>query len=226
VSSAHSESASGIRTNGVAISRKKLAIALTAISSFGIPLAQASCFWSRIDHELGYSDTGVWAPKSYRTMMDVLTVAQIGGAFWEGADSRFGRTMWQGMDSEAIAAVASNAAKFVFTRERPDTSNDPCRWFQRGSNYSFPSGEASVAAALVTPYIMEYGRDQPAVYALLAIPAYVGVGRLKNHAHWQSDVLAGWAAGGASGWYAHSRDTPIFVSILPKGWTVGFRKTF
>ncbi len=208
------------------MSRIPLAVAVTVISSLAIPAAHASCAWSHIDHEIGFSDTGVWAPKSYRTMMDVLTAAQIGGALWEGADSRFGRTMWQGIDSQAIAAVTSDAAKHVFTRERPYTSNDPCRWFQGGSNYSFPSGEASVAAALVTPYILEYRHEQPAVYALLAIPAYVGVGRLKNHAHWQTDVLAGWAIGGLSGWYAHSRETPIFVSILPRGLTVGFRKSF
>jgi membrane-associated phospholipid phosphatase len=29
---------------------------------------------------------------------------------------------------------------------------------------------------------------------------------VKNQAHWQTDVLAGWAAGGLSGWYAHSRE--------------------
>jgi len=187
---------------------------------------QASCFWSHIDHEVGYSDSGIWAPNSYRGMMGVLTVAQIAGAFYEGSNSRFGRTLWQGMDSEALGAITSNAAKYVFTRERPSTSNDPCKWFQGGKNYSFPSGEAATAAGLVTPYILEYAHDQPAVYALLAIPAYVGIGRLKNHAHWQSDVIAGWAIGGLSGWYAHGRETPIFVTILPHGLTVGFRKTF
>ena len=158
--------------------------------------------------------------------MDVLTVTQIAGAFYEGSNSRLGRTMWQGMDAEALGAITSNAAKFAFTRERPYANNDPCKWFQGGSNYSFPSGEAATAAGLVTPYILEYAHDQPAVYALLAIPAYVGAGRLKNHGHWQSDVVAGWAMGGLSGWYAHSRETPIFVSILPHAMTVGFRKSF
>ena len=77
--------------------------------------------------------------------------------------------------------------------------NNPCLWFQHGSNYSFPSGEASVAAALVTPYILEYGGDYPATYALMLLPLYVGAGRVKNQAHWQTDVLAGWAVGGLSG---------------------------
>ena len=74
--------------------------------------------------------------------------------------------------------------------------------------------------------MLEYAREYPAAYALLAVPLYVGVGRLKNQAHWQTDVLAGWAIGGASGWYAHGRETPIFVSILPRSITIGFKKSF
>lgn len=206
--------------------KKKTIGGLVSGLLLGSSVCHASCFWSHIDHEIAFSDSGAWSPNSYRGMVDALTIAQIAGAVYEGSQSRFGRTMWQGIDSEALAAVTSNAAKFVFTRERPETSNDPCKWFQGGHNYSFPSGEAATAAGLVAPYIIEYAHDQPAVYALLAIPAYVGVGRLKNHAHWQSDVIAGWAVGGLSGWYAHSREQPFFVSILPRGFTVGFRKSF
>ena len=74
---------------------------------------------------------------------------------------------------------------------RPSHADNPCLWFQGGSNYSFPSGEASVAAALVTPYVLEYGREYPATYALLLLPLYVGAGRIKNQAHWQTDVAGG-----------------------------------
>ena len=81
-----------------------------------------------------------------------------------------------------------------------------------------------VAAALVTPYVIEYGRTIPR-YAT-PLPLYVGIGRLKNQAHWQSDVIAGWAVGGLSGWYAHSRETPILIQILPHGFAVGFKTQF
>jgi undecaprenyl-diphosphatase len=74
--------------------------------------------------------------------------------------------------------------------------------------------------------MLEYGQDHPSVYALALVPLYVGVGRMKNHAHWQTDVLAGWAVGGLSGWYAHQRDVPISVQLLPHGVSVGFRKSF
>ena len=109
---------------------------------------------------------------------------------------------------------------------RPSTENNPCLWFKGDHNYSFPSGEASVAAGLVTPYVIEYAREYPLAYGLLLLPLYVGAGRVKNQAHWQTDVIAGWAVGGLSGWYAHSRDVPILIELLPHGFAVGLSKQF
>jgi undecaprenyl-diphosphatase len=185
-----------------------------------------NCGWSRLDHRVSYDATGVWNPNVYRGVVGALTVAEIGGAVWEGADTRVGKTLWQGIDSEIIAGVAATAGKYIFTRERPSTADNPCLWFRGGSNYSFPSGEASVAAALVTPYVLEYGSEYPMTYALLLLPLYVGAGRIKNQAHWQTDVLAGWAVGGLSGWYAHSRDVPLTIELLPHGLAVGYKRQF
>ena len=154
-----------------------------------------NCGWSHVDHLVSYDASGVWNPNVYRGVVGALTVAEIGGAVWEGSETRFGKTMWQGIDSELIAGVTATAGKYIFTRVRPSTADNPCLWFQGGSNYSFPSGEASVAAALVTPYVLEYGSEYPVTYALLLLPLYVGAGRIKNQAHWQTDVLAGWALG-------------------------------
>jgi membrane-associated phospholipid phosphatase len=197
------------------------AAALTAL-----PAAGQNCGWSRVDHIVSYDASGVWNPNVYRGLVGALTAAQIGGAVWEGSDTRFGKTMWQGIDSEIIAGVSATAGKYIFTRTRPSDANNPCLWFQGGSNYSFPSGEASVAAALVTPYVLEYGSEYPATYALLLLPLYVGAGRIKNQAHWQTDVLAGWAVGGLSGWYAHSRDVPIMIQLLPHGVEIGYKAQF
>jgi len=189
-------------------------------------VAAQNCGWSRIDHLVSYDASGVWNPNISRGIFYALTVAQVGGAIWEGSETRFGKTMWQGIDSEIIGAVSTEAGKYIFTRARPNQGSNPCLWFQGGHNHSFPSGEASAAASLVTPYVLEYGRDNPAVYALLLLPLYAGATRIKNQAHWQTDVLAGWAVGGLSGWYAHSRDVPIMIEILPHGFEVGVGKTF
>ena len=42
----------------------------------------------------------------------------------------------------------------------------------------------------------------------------------------KTDVLAGWAVGGLSGWYAHSRDVPIMIELLPHGFAVGYKRQF
>ncbi len=201
-----------------------LAVAFLSLPAW--PVAAQDCGWSRIDHRVAYDASGVWNPTVYRGVVGVLTVAEIGGAVWEGSETRFGKTLWQGVDSEIIGGLAATAGKYMFTRVRPSTEDNPCLWFNGRSNYSFPSGEASVAAALVAPYVLEYGSEYPATYALLLLPLYVGAGRIRNQAHWQTDVLAGWAVGGVSGWYAHGRDVPITIELLAHGFQVGYRKSF
>lgn len=185
-----------------------------------------NCGWSRIDHMLPLDDSGPWNPNVYRGLMTALTVAQVGASVWEGSESRFGRTLWQSTDAQIVAALAAAAGKHIFTRTRPSDGDNPCLWFQGGGNYSFPSREAAVAAALVGPLVLEYGNDYPAVYGLLALPLYVGIGRIKNQQHWQSDVLAGWAIGGLSAWFAHSLDTPLTIQVLPQGFAVGLKTQF
>ena len=199
---------------------------LAVLVGAALPCGAQNCGWSRVEHVVAYDSSGVWNPNVYRAIVGGLTVAQIGGALWDGSETRFGRTMWQGIDAELIGAATATVGKDIFTRARPNQGGNPCLWFQGGSNYSFPSGEASVAAALVTPYILEYGSEHPAVYALMLLPLYVGAGRVKNQDHWQTDVLAGWAVGGLSGWLAHSLDTPIMIQLLPHGVALGLKTQF
>lgn len=191
-----------------------------------LPCAAQSCRWSHVDHVVNRDDSGVWNSKVYRGTLVALTFANFGGAAWEGSQTRLGRTMWQAADAQLIAGVTAEVGKRVFSRVRPEDGNDPCLWFQGGSNKSFPSLESSVTAALVTPYVIEYGAESPAAYALLLLPLYVGAGRIKNQAHWQTDVIAGWAVGGLSGWLSHSLETPILIRLLPGGFEVGFKATF
>jgi len=201
---------------------------IVAVFIVSLPFSTAAqnCGWSRVDHLVSYDASGAWNPNVERGIFWGLTIAEVGGAVWEGSETRFGKTMWQGIDSEILAGIGAQAGKYIFTRARPNAGNNPCLWFQGGSNHSFPSGEASAMASLVTPYILEYAGENPAVYALLLLPLYAGVTRVKNQAHWQTDVLAGWAVGGLSGWYAHSRDVPIMIELLPRGFQVGYRHTF
>ncbi len=204
--------------------RCKLLLLLISLLS---PQCEAQdCGWARVDHKVSYVSSGMWNPNVYRGLVGGLTLAQIGGAVWEGTETRIGKTMWQGIDAQLVAHLSAQAGKYVFTRSRPNETDNPCLWFQGGSHYSFPSGESAGAAALVTPYVLEYGSDNPATYALLLVPLYVGMGRVKNQAHWQTDVVAGWVVGGLSGWLAHSLKTPIMIQLLPHGFALGLRVQF
>jgi hypothetical protein len=80
--------------------------------------------------------------------------------------------------------------------------------------------------AIVTPFVLEYGHDHPAVYALELLPAYDAIAGVKIHAHWQTDVLAGFALGTGTGYLAHTRDSPVILGVLPHGFTVGIHAQF
>jgi undecaprenyl-diphosphatase len=200
---------------------------LAAVLTTGaVPGAVADGGALRIDHKLSLDNDGVWATRSHRAVLVAAAATTIGTALWQGGETRLGKTAWQAIDASAMGVVSSEALKRVFTRERPANTDDPDRWFKGHSNHSFPSGEVTVMAALVTPFVLEYRNDHPAVYALELLPLYEAIARVKVQAHWQSDVLAGFALGTAAGYFAHSFQQPFFLSVLPHGFTVGLRSAF
>jgi undecaprenyl-diphosphatase len=179
-----------------------------------------------IDHRLHYDDSGIWK-RGYQHDLQYGTIAAVVlGSLWEGGDTRLGRTFWQSFDSLALSSVAAQGLKLAFSRERPSQTDDPNAFFKGHGNESFPSGEVTVVASAVTPFVLEYGHDYPAVYGLEALVAYDMVARLKVQGHWQSDVLAGAAIGTAFGYYAHSRDQPLILGFMPHGIFIGLKEQF
>jgi undecaprenyl-diphosphatase len=179
-----------------------------------------------IDHVVGYDNSGIWKRSNQQALIYTLIGGEVAGAVWLGGEDRLGKTFWQAIDSSALGAVTSEAMKHVFTRSRPDQSSDPHLWFQGGGHYSFPSGEVTAVTAIVTPFVLEYGRDHPAVYALELLPAYDMIARVQIHAHWQTDVLAAFALGTGTGYLAHTRDSPFILGVLPHGFMVGMHAQF
>jgi undecaprenyl-diphosphatase len=179
-----------------------------------------------IDHVVNFDQSGIWNRNIQKGLEYTLIGGEIAGALWLGGEDRLGKTFWQAIDSSALGGVSSEAMKHIFTRARPDQGGDPNQWFQGSGHYSFPSGEVTAVTAIVTPFMFEYGRDHPAVYALALLPAYDAIARVKSQAHWQTDVLASVALGTLTGYYAHSRDSPFILGLLPGGFTVGIHKQF
>jgi undecaprenyl-diphosphatase len=207
---------------------KKVSISLivSAVLASGLaPLAHAGGGPLGIDSVVAGDGTGIWSRGNQKALQVLVVGGTLAGALWEGSDSRFGRTLWQSTDSIVVGSLGAEALKRAFRRLRPEQTSDPNQWFKSGGR-SFPSGEVTTIASAVTPLVLEYGHDHPAAYALELLPAYDAVARVKSHGHWQSDVLAGWALGTATGYYAHNRAQPFTVMVLPRAITVGLRKSF
>lgn len=181
-----------------------------------------------IDHEWSYDNSGIWS-RSHQVALEYGVIAfEVGGALWEGGDTRFGRTLWQSIDASAASGVVALALKYATSRVRPiDSGGDPNLWFKGHGNQSFPSGEVTLVSSTITPLVLEYRHDDPWVYALELLPVYDGIARMKVQAHWQSDVIAGFALGTGVGWLMHSNpNTPYVLSVLPHGFYIGLKKSF
>jgi membrane-associated phospholipid phosphatase len=196
-----------------------------------LPLLGAGSAWSAggplgIDHRLAYDNSGIWSRGKQLALIDGLIVGEIGLGLWEGGETRLGKTAWRAIDASALAGISAQVLKYGFKRSRPSESNNPDDWFAGGAHYSFPSGEVAAVAAIVTPFVLEYRDEQPAVWALEALPIYDAVARMKVQSHWQTDVLAGFAVGTWSAWYARGRRQPIVLTLLPGGFSVGLRHSW
>ncbi|MGP8035577.1 MAG: phosphatase PAP2 family protein [Steroidobacteraceae bacterium] len=181
-----------------------------------------------IDHEWTYDNSGIWKRNNQEFLEYGLIVGEVGGALWEGGETRLGRTLWQSVDASAASGIVAFAMKYAFSRVRPNASNnDPNLWFKGSGNESFPSGEVTAVSSIVTPFVLEYGPDHPLTYALEALPIYDGIARMKVQAHWESDVIAGYALGTGAGWLMHRNpNTPYILSVMPHGIYVGISKKF
>jgi undecaprenyl-diphosphatase len=205
-------------------------LALAAALCFtvaAVESAQAGGGLFGLDHLVTKDDHGIWARKNQMLLFNAMLVGEGVAAVWAGGESRFGRTMWKSIDATLVSGVAAQGLKFAFSRARPNESPDPNQWFQGSGHASFPSGEATLTSAIVTPIILEYRDDHPLVYALAVLPLYDAVARVKTRGHWQSDVIAGLALGTTTGYFMHHRSrTPIVLSVMPQGIYVGLGKRF
>ena len=85
----------------------------------------------------------------------------------------------------------------------------------RNDDYkSMPSGHASIAFAIFTPFAENYSRW------IYVIPIAVAFGRVYQNQHWVSDVIAGGSIGFLSGYFfVHGRKK---IEIIPNGLKIYF----
>ena len=202
------------------------AVILALLGVGVVSAAQAGSGLLGLDHPVTYDSAGIWKRSNQVLLLDSMLVGEVGLGLWAGGESRFGRTIWQSIDATVVGGAATEILKYAFSRERPSETNDPNQWFKGHGAQSFPSGEVTVISSIVTPLVLEYRADDPAVYALEALPIYDAIARVKVHGHWQSDVIAGFAIGTAAGYFMHQRrHSPLILSGMPHGIYVGLKKS-
>jgi PAP2 superfamily len=182
--------------------------------------------YAGIDRELSYDERGLYSQSVQSGLQYGVIAVEVAGALWFGNDDPLGHTFWQTVDSSTIAGISSTVLKRAFGRARPYQGDNPNRWFQGSCCQSFPSGEVTLQASFVTPFIVDYSKEHPWVWALEILPVWDAYARLRSQAHWQTDVIAGWALGTGVGYWSTTRATPLAVQILPGGLSVGFSKRF
>jgi len=203
---------------------------LSRLSAMGLLLLSGVAYGGGgplgIDHEWSLDQSGIWA-RNYQTGLENAVIAvEVAGSLWFGNDDELGHTFWQTIDASAISGIGAAILKRGFGRARPYQGDNPNRWFKGSCCESFPSGEITLQASFVTPFIANYARQNPWVWSLEILPLYDAIARLKSQAHWQTDLIAAWALGSGVGYWSTTRATPLSVEISPKGLTVGFSKRF
>ena len=200
----------------------KKRIVLMWLAAFAV-LRAADAF-AGLDHKVTYDDSGIWNRSDQNLLRYGALLTDIGIALWEGGDTRLGRNAWQSIDSVTMSTIIAETGKRATGRLRPAETDDPHQWRMGGR--SFPSGEVAEISGIVTPYVLEYGSEHPSVYALELLPVYDAIARVKVQAHWQSDVIAGFAIGTVSGFVAYHRESPLILGLMPHGISVGLRTRF
>lgn len=205
---------------------RRFALLLLLCTAAPLQVAMAASGPFGIDHLVHYDNSGIWARHDQKVLMGATILTVVGGSLALGDENKLGDTFWRSLDAMAVSSAVAQGMKWTFQRERPSQTNDPNKWFQGTRYQSFPSGEVTAIAGAVTPFVVAYGREHPAVYALELLPLYDAIGRVKVHGHWQSDVLIGWALGTGVGIWAADRKSPLILGWLPGGFQVGFIHRF
>ncbi len=129
-------------------------------------------------------------------MFPAVSILALSGYFTDNA--KLMDASLTSIESGAVAGAITVGLKSAIGRERPDStsSNLTFKPFTIKNKYaSFPSGDATVAWSMITPYAVYY--HQPLLYI---IPTLVDLERIYKNEHWTSDVIAGSAIGFSIGY--------------------------
>lgn len=179
------------------------------------------------------SDIGSPLLDAANRLGDSRTMWVSGGLFAASLltdDARLQDAAFTSFEAGLYTTLVTNAAKGVFGRIRPQEDEGPFEFQPFSGHKSFPSGHASLAFALVTPWVVYY--PSPWTFGLYAVSTGTAIARLSHERHWVTDVLTGAALGTVTGYWLARRHlnqtTPLQVTPTfgPKGGAVTLTYSF
>lgn len=108
-------------------------------------------------------------------------------------NNRFQDAAFTSLESLFYAGLFTYSLKQTFGRVRPEDGGTPNQFRPFSGHSAFPSGHATAAFAIVTPWVLYY--PHPVTYGLFALSSGTAIARIANNKHWPTDVLAGAAIG-------------------------------
>jgi undecaprenyl-diphosphatase len=145
-----------------------------------------------------------WLPSAVRDVTalgstTVLTFIVLVAAIFLGLAGRL-RTALLVVGASLIGSVVVETIRAFIARPRPTLTGQ----LMEVNSHSFPSGHAAISAivyltlaTLLFPVLPDRRIRAFALIVALVLTTAVGLSRLYLGVHWPSDVLAGWAFGGA-----------------------------
>lgn len=106
-----------------------------------------------------------------------------------GNDTKLQDAAFTSTEALVSTGIVVTVIKLIVGRARPESGLGGKYFSSFSGNYSFPSGHAAAAFAIVTPWIYYY--PHPATYLLLLFPASTTISRIVLDKHWFTDVLTG-----------------------------------
>jgi hypothetical protein len=182
-------------------SRGALTVASIEVASLGA----LSLLDRTVNHEVREGYSGFFAdyvdvvnrignPESNYVTVGVFGISLLTG------DTRFQDAAFTSLETFAFAGLFTEALKELVGRERPEADLGEYTFHPFSGNTSFPSGHATKAFAVLTPWVMYY--PGPVTYGLLVIGASgTALARIAKDKHWMTDVLAGASIGFFTGRY-------------------------
>ncbi len=127
-------------------------------------------------------------------------------------DPRMQDAAFTSLEAVVFANAVTNTLKAVAGRARPYQEMGPGRFEPFSGNTSFPSGHATTAFALVTPWLLYYPHHATA--GLLVLTTGTALTRVATNVHWFTDVVAGSAIGFTTAYWLTQRHKQSNERIL------------